>query len=84
MGVTEEMFECVDRKAFKWFGHVKKMGDEQLTKQMYKSEVGGVRGRGRPHSRWINGLEDTCKTRNMGFYYIEDEMQESKWVEGWD
>ena len=66
VGVTEEMSKRVDRKVLKWFGHVERMGDERLTKKVYKSEVGGVRGRGRPHFRWIDGVKDACKRRRMG------------------
>ena len=45
----------MDRKVLKWFGHVERMGDEQLTKKVYKSDVGGVRGVGRPRFRRIGG-----------------------------
>ena len=44
MGVKEKMSKRVDRKVLKWFGHVERMGDERLTKKVYKSEVGGERG----------------------------------------
>ena len=36
----------MDRKVLKWFGHIERMGDERLTKKVYKSEVGGVGGEG--------------------------------------
>ena len=44
MGVKQKMSKKVDRKGLKWFGHVERMGDERLTKKVYKSEVGGERG----------------------------------------
>ena len=66
MGVTEKMSKRVDRKVLKWFGHVERMGDERLTKKVYKSEVGGERGRGRPRLRWIDGVKDACEDRRMG------------------
>ena len=34
----------VNRKVLKWFGHVERMGDERLTKKVYKSEVSGEMG----------------------------------------
>ena len=55
MGVKEKMSKRVDRKVLKWFGHVERMGDERLTKKVYNSDVGGVRGVGRPRFRWIGG-----------------------------
>ena len=66
MGVKEEMSKRVDRKVLKWFGHVERMGDERLTKKVYKSEVGGERPVGRPRFRWIDGVKDACDDRRMG------------------
>ena len=54
MGVPESLSNRVDRKVLKWFGHVDRMGGERLTKRVYMSQVGGVRGRGRPPFRWID------------------------------
>jgi hypothetical protein len=31
-----------------WFGHVKRMNDKRLTKEIYKADVDGNAGRGRP------------------------------------
>ena len=33
---------------------------------MYKSEVGGERGVGRPRFRWIDGVKDACEDRKIG------------------
>ena len=64
--VNEKMSNGVDQKVLKWFGHIEPMGDERLTKKVYKSEVGGERGRGRPRLRWIDGVKDACEDRTMG------------------
>ena len=58
----------VDQKILKQFGHVEQIveWDEQLTKKVYKLAVGGVRGRGKPNFRWIDGVKDACKRRHMG------------------
>ena len=56
----------VNRKLLKWFGHVEQMGDERLTKKVYKSEVGGERGRGRPRLRWIDEVKDACGDSRTG------------------
>ena len=66
VGVKEELSKRVDRKVLKWFGHVERMGDERLTKKVYKSEVGGERPVGRPRFRWIDGVKDACDDRKMG------------------
>ena len=66
VGVTEKMSKRINRKVLKWFGHVERMGDERLTKKVYKSEVGGERGVGRPRFRWIDGVKDACEERKIG------------------
>ena len=42
------------------------MGDERLTKKVYKSEVAGERPVGRPRFRWIDGVKDACEDRKIG------------------
>ena len=67
VGVTESLSKRVDRKVFKWFGHVERMGGERMTKRVYVSEVEGERGRGRPPFRWRDGVRRACAEREMGF-----------------
>ena len=66
MGVKEKMSKRVDRKVLKCFGHVERMGNERLTKNVYKSEVLGERVVGRPCFRWIDGIKDACEERKIG------------------
>ena len=64
--VNEKMINGVDQKVLKWFGHIEPMGDERLTKKVYKSEVDGERRSGRPRFRWIDGVNDALDVRRMG------------------
>ena len=41
--------EGIERNVLKWFGHVEKMGEERLVKRVYRANVEGNRGTGRPH-----------------------------------
>ena len=80
MGVKEKMSKRVDRKVLKWFGHVERMGDERLTKKVYKSEVGGERGIGRPRFRWIDGVKDACEDRKIGLATVRRRCKsQSEW-----
>jgi len=65
VGVREKLSKTVDRKVLKWFGHVERLGDERLTKKVYKSEVGVERGVGRPRFRSIDGVNDACEDRKI-------------------
>jgi hypothetical protein len=39
-------------------GHVVRMYDNELPKEILWTNPGGQRGRGRPKSRWIDGVEE--------------------------
>ena len=45
------VLERVERNALKWFGHVERMGEEMLVERVYRANVEGNRGRGRPQRR---------------------------------
>jgi hypothetical protein len=46
--VKESIIDKYESSVLKWFGHVKRMGDERIAKQVLNGSVEGVRGRGRP------------------------------------
>ena len=46
-GVNVDVIEKVKRNTLIWFGHVKRMESESLTKRVYVSGVDGDRGRGK-------------------------------------
>merc|ERR1712212_1048965 len=56
VGVDIALADRVEERVLSWFGHVKRM-----TKRVYESSVGGVRGRGRPPS----GVRDAVEKRGM-------------------
>ena len=76
VGVQEPLSKRVDRKVLKWFGHVERMGSERLTKRVYMSEVGGVRGRGRPPFRWRDGVRKACMERGIGFEDAKEQCRD--------
>jgi hypothetical protein len=44
----------------RWAGHVARMDENELPKKICTNS-GGQRGRGRPKSRWIDGIEEDAK-----------------------
>jgi hypothetical protein len=42
-----------EENILRWFGHMEQMPEERIVKRIYKSEVEGVRARGRPWTRWV-------------------------------
>ena len=71
--------EWVKRNTLRWFGHMERMNENEMTKRVYRSEVDAVGVRGRPPVKWedrviknvnegvrIRGLENAreeCKNR---------------------
>lgn len=64
-GVSENIEVKYDKGMLRWFGHVERMNDGRLTKQIYKAEMEGVRERGRPRKTWLDGVNETFKRRNI-------------------
>ena len=56
--------ERIERNALKWFGHVERMGEESLVKRVYRANVEGNRGKGRPQ-RSREGVKDLMLGREL-------------------
>ncbi len=48
-----------------WFGHVERMEEERLVKKVTRSDVRGVRPRGRPRMGWLNSVKRALGARGM-------------------
>ena len=53
------VLERINESILSWFGHVIRMKDNRLVKQMYKSECAGNRLPGRPKDTWLK-LVSAC------------------------
>jgi hypothetical protein len=49
----------------RWFGHVERIGDERIAKQVLNGCVEGVRGRGRPKDSWMVVVDKCLKNKNV-------------------
>ncbi len=48
-----------------WFGHVERMEEERLVKKITRSDVRGVRARGRPQMGWMDSVKRALGARGM-------------------
>jgi hypothetical protein len=67
MGVKKkpDIIDIIERKRLQWYGHVKRMQKERLTKLITKRIPGKRRKRGRPRNTWKEGVRAAMKTRHL-------------------
>ena len=62
VGLKESVGVKIRRGMLRWFGHVERMQDDRMTKQIYNAKVDGCRSRGRPrltyHDQINRALEE--------------------------
>jgi len=64
-GVDRSLSERVDQKVLRWFGHMERMEGERLVKRVWIANASGVRPRGRPKIRWMDGVERALDVRGV-------------------
>ena len=69
----ESMKEKVEKMRLRWFGHVKRMGEDRLPRRMEEMRMEGRRPRGRPRWRWIDGVVDGMLRRGCRWQQVEEE-----------
>lgn len=66
LGVTD-IDEAARQSRLRWWGHVQRMGEDRLPKQILESFVGGKRGRGRPRRRWEDSVGNDLDVRGFSW-----------------
>ncbi len=62
--VVKELAERAEEGVLWWIGHVERMEEERLVK-VTRSDVRGVRPRGRPRMGWMDSVKRALGTRGM-------------------
>jgi hypothetical protein len=56
--VTRSLLDDINTKQLKWYGHVQRMEEGRLPKQVMKWSSQGRRKRGRPKLTWVEGIRE--------------------------
>ena len=62
-GVQMRLGERAEQAILRWYGHVKRMGENRYAWRILESCVPGVRPRGRPRKRWMEGVNEAIRSR---------------------
>ncbi len=63
--VLQELTERAEQGVLQLFGYVERMEEENLVKKITRSDVRGVRPRGRPQMRWMDNVKRVLGARGM-------------------
>jgi len=76
MNVTRSLLDDTKTKQLKWYGHVQRMEEGRLPKNVMKWSPAGRRKRGRPKTTWAEGIRGLLGEKGL---IEEDWNDRDKW-----
>ena len=64
-GIESELASRADQRVLRWFGHVERMDEYRMARNVLMAEVSGGRVRGRPRLVWMDGVKVAIGNRGM-------------------
>ena len=67
MGVKgkPDIIDIIEKKSLQWYGHVKRMPEERISKLFMERIPLDRRNRGRPRKKWMEEVQAAMTTRNL-------------------
>lgn len=75
MGVKHSVVEDIKVNQLKWYGHVQRMTNDRLPKQILNWTPTGRRKRGRPRKSWREGIDREIEDRQLDENLWQDRQQ---------
>jgi hypothetical protein len=66
----------MERKRLKLYGHVIRIADERIPKNMLEMKLRGKRPRGRPRTRWMDQVKSEMEKRGKKWTLVK---QDGRW-----
>ena len=65
MGMKGTVVDDIEKRQLTWYGHVRRMPDERLPKQVWDWVPKERRKKGRPRKSWMEGVRKAMSARNL-------------------
>jgi hypothetical protein len=75
MNVTRSLLDGIKTKQLQWYGHVQRMEEGRLPKEVMKWRPPGGRKRGRPKLTWADGIRRLMGEKGFGGGRLERQTQ---------
>ena len=76
MNAEETVIDGIEKKELGWFGHLKKMNQQQWPKKVFQWNPDGRGLWGRPRRTWYEGIKQAMSARNLK---EEDATDRERW-----
>ncbi|XP_044760299.1 uncharacterized protein LOC123317755 [Coccinella septempunctata] len=79
MGIEGTLMDDIEKRQLIWYGHIQRMSETRLPKQVMNWQPAERRKRGRPKTSWKQGVVKAMSTRNLQELDWEDRR---RWRQG--
>jgi hypothetical protein len=73
---VDDIKQVMERKRLKLYGHVIRIADERIPKNMLEMKLRGRRPRGRPRTRWMDQVKREMEKRGKKWTQVK---QDGRW-----